>query len=455
MTHASAVPDSERTLLSAALIAPTTVVAAVTALVAADDFYVPAHRVLWSAITSLDEKRQPIDRVTVVQELETQQTLPMLNSSGGENFVDELMADYFAATGFEWHARLIARKAERRRWQNIGVQIAAMGASDRDDDAFFSDAEQAALGLTQQRRGSSLQSSKQGLHALIKAVEERYSARQRGEKRIEIMTGFEAIDALTLGLRPGQVIVVAARPGMGKSALVANILEHAAGPDTAALMFPLEMSSAEMWTRWVVSHGVPAHRLRTGEMETAHWVAFTRAAGGLAAKPLWVDDVSDCGSATAYELRSRARRWRCGPARDYRRVIIAVDYLQLVEGSGARTDDTRAAEVGRVSRALKALAKELACPVIAVASLNRQCEQRQNKRPTMADLRESGQIEADADLIAFLYRDEVYNPESRDKGIAEVIVAKHRDSDAATLRLGWNPQQVSFYNLPSGGRRAP
>jgi replicative DNA helicase len=322
-----------------------------------------------------------------------------------------------------------------------------MAASDRNDDEFFADAERAALDFGQRSRGTSLQSSKEGLRALIKNVEERYEARRRGEPTTEIMTGFEAIDALTLGLRPGQVIVVAARPGMGKSALVANILEHAAGADTAALMFPLEMSAAEMWTRWIVSRGVAAHRLRTGELEPSHWVALTRAAGEVACKPLWIDDVSDCGNATAQELRSRARRWRCGPAREYRRAIIAVDYLQLVDGSGAHTDDTRAAEVARVSRSLKALAKELHSPVIAVASLNRQCELRQNKRPTMADLRDSGQIESDADIIAFLYRDEVYNADSCDKGTAEVIVAKHRDGDIATLRLGWNAKRVRFYDL--------
>jgi len=261
-----------------------------------------------------------------------------------------------------------------------------------------------------------------------------------------VRTGFYDLDRSTSGLQPGDLIIVAARPSMGKTSLCMNIAENVAVSEgKPVLVFSMEMSSDQLTLRLAGSNGqINQQHLRTGQLDNYEWDCLTQAVEKLSKSPLFIDDSPALSSA---ELRARARRQA--------RVVgglglIVVDYLQLMSGGGEGGDENRATEVGVISRGLKSLAKELNCPVIALSQLNRGVESRTNKRPLMSDLRESGAIEQDADVIAFIYRDDYYNPDSKEPGVAEVILAKQRSGPVGTIKLGFQRQWTKFTNLAPG-----
>lgn len=447
--------ESERAVLGAVLLVPERTLPTVLTILQPADFSNPGHGAVWAAMVALDEKRVPIEPLTVTAKMDELGTAHYLGAASA-GYLLELMNAVATVENVEYHARTVQRKAERRRWAILAQQLKSLALGDEADADFFRAGESLALKLSEQRRGVSLQGTKDGLRSLLKTVEERYSRHKAGKPVVAVRTGLTEFDELTHGLQPGQLCVLAARPGMGKSALAGNACQNAAHEGVGVLIFNLEMSKAEAWSRLVVSEGVSSTAIRTGDMTSADFQRLNVACSKLAEdNRIWIEDAAGSGQLTIAELRSIARRWRMREAKDLERCMVVVDYLQLVNGSDRRKDGTREQEIAEVSRGLKSLAKEIGCPVLALAQLNREAEKRANRRPGFSDLRESGQIEQDADVIAFLYRDEVYNANSDDKGIAELIVTKNRDGETATIKLAWDPARVRFRDLAPSHREPP
>ncbi len=279
-----------------------------------------------------------------------------------------------------------------------------------------------------------------------RVVEERWNRRAEGGIT-GVPTGFGGFDSMTLGLQPGDLVIVAARPSMGKTAFALNIAANASAVAVPTLVFSLEMSTASLGERTVAAEGgIDSQLLRSGRFSQNVFIQLERAFSRLAERPLYIDE-----SAYSFlDIRSRARRWRMNEAKDSDKALVVVDYLQLVEGRSSK-EDSRQREISEISRGLKLLAKELRCPVVALSQLNRSLESRADKRPMMSDLRESGAIEQDADVIAFLYRDEVYDENSKDRGTAEVIIGKQRNGPTGTVRLAWKDHCSRFDNLSERG----
>ncbi len=407
------------------------------------------YRAAWEAMQALTEKRQPIDPVTVAQEVRSQGHDGWFEKLGG---VDEGLADAVGACcalNVEHHVRVVAAKSERRRWLNATLEIAALAKGEADDDSFMQEAERRMLELANTRTSSKdPEHSKAVMRRLTLLLAERVT-QFKGGKVAGIPTGYAAIDRLLGGLVGGRLYVLAARPAMGKSALALNTAYLSGTP---TLLFGLEMTADESGLRLVSSEGrIDSRRLETGDFgdpgqTVVTWRKIHQAMGKLVEAPLWFEDHSDL---TITEMRSTARRWRMRHAAG-KPALVVVDYLQLVGGS--RRKDQREQEVAEVSRQLKAMAKELDAPVLALAQLNRELEKREDKRPKLSDLRESGAVEQDANVVMFLYRDEVYCPDCttgkhcdrEHKGDAEVIVSKNRHGPTATARLRWVPQFTSF-----------
>jgi replicative DNA helicase len=266
-----------------------------------------------------------------------------------------------------------------------------------------------------------------------------------------VPTKFSELDALTAGLQPGDLIIATGRPSMGKTAFALNIMDNAASAGAPGLFFSLEMSKEALVERLVAAEGnVDSMQMRSGRMSQSTWIGIGKAFTALSDRPIWIDDQAGY---TVTEIRSQARRWRLHHAKDGPALIV-VDYVQIVAADSR--GETRDREVAEISAGLKAMAKDLRCPVLALSQLNRSCEARADKRPMMSDLRDSGSIEQDADVIAFLYRDEVYSKDQcrpEDRGVAEVIVAKQRNGPTATLKLKWTAESSRFANLSHRSER--
>lgn len=403
-----------------------------------DDFYRRSHKILFSVIRLLLQQGHPADVLTVAERLKLDKTL---EDAGGEVYLFELAKNTPTAFNVAAYADIVQERAILRRLIAVSNEIAG--------DAFHPPAGQSIVELLDAAERkvfsiaekSSRGAGPQNIKSLLTEAVDRIDHLYRSESAlVGVSTGYADLDDMTSGLQSSDLIIIAGRPSMGKTAFAMNIVEHVAVHEkTAVLVFSMEMSGASLALRLMSSLGkIDQHKVRTGKLEDRDWANLTEALGHLSEAPIFIDDTPALSPA---EVRSRARR----VAREHNLGLIVVDYLQLMQMPGY--EENRTLEISSISRALKALAKELNIPVVALSQLNRGLEQRADKRPIMSDLRESGAIEQDADLIAFIYRDEVYHEDTRDKGVAEIIIAKQRNGPIGKVRLTFRGQYTRFENF--------
>ncbi|HET6602644.1 MAG TPA: replicative DNA helicase [Xanthomonadaceae bacterium] len=429
--------DAEQSVLGGLMLAPESWDRVADKLTE-EDFYRREHRVLFRAIAELADKSQPFDAVTLGEWLQSRH---LVEEVGGVSYVIELASTTPSAANIEAYAGIVREKSILRQLIDVGTGIVndAFQPEGRSSEDVLETAEQRVFHIAEAgMRG------RKGFLAMRTAVRDAFEILQarytnRGQLT-GLPTGFSDLDELTAGLQPSDLIIVAARPAMGKTSLALNMAQHAAlKTKKAVAVFSMEMSAPQLAFRLISSLGrVDQQRLRTGMLEDEDWPRVTSAITLLSEARIFIDDTP---ALSPIELRSRARRLK----REHDLGMIVIDYLQLMQVPGSK--ENRATEISEISRGLKALAKELDVPVIALSQLNRSLESRTDKKPVMADLRESGAIEQDADLILFIYRDEYYNKDSPDKGTAEVIIGKQRSGPTGTVRLAFMGQYTLFADL--------
>jgi replicative DNA helicase len=411
-------------------------IGAVSEILDAGDFYRESHSKIYRAALALYAKGEPVDAITLVDELEERGEL---EDVGGRVRIHELAALVPATANAAHYARIVREMATLRGLIRAGGEIARLGWERPGDTTDLVDrAEQVVFDLSQSRVSTEFSH----IEALLKESFERITALyEAGAEITGIASGFRDIDRLTSGFQPGNLVIVAARPSMGKSALGLGMAANLAVRfETPVALFTLEMSKAEVTQRLMCSEAkVESQRLRTGKLAPDDWPRLTAACDKLAKAPIYVDDT---GSITMMEIRSKARRLK---SREPSLGLIIVDYMQLMT-SGVSAEN-RVQEVSQISRALKILARDLDVPILALSQLSRAVEQRHDKRPILSDLRESGSIEQDADLVIFIYRDEYYNEDSDQQGLAEVILAKHRNGPTDSVKLSFLKRYAKFADL--------
>jgi replicative DNA helicase len=403
-----------------------------------EDFYRKDHRLIYRAIGELQNKNMPCDAVTLGEWFDSNGLAELV---GGSNYVLQLANSTPSAANITAYAEIVREKSVLRQLIDAGTEITGDGfqPEGRSSQEILENAEQKVFRIAESgARG------RKGFVAMRAAVKEAFQIlHQRYESKGSVTglaTGFNDLDEITAGLQPSDLIIVAARPSMGKTALAVNFAEHAALKSRKAVaIFSMEMSASQLAFRLISSLGrINQQHLRTGDIQEEEWPRVTSAITLLSDAKIFIDDTP---ALSPGELRARARRLK----REHDLGLIVIDYLQLMAVPGNK--ENRATEISEISRGLKALAKELNIPVIALSQLNRSLEQRTDKRPVMADLRESGAIEQDADVIIFIYRDEYYNPESEQRGMAEIIVAKHRNGPTATVVVSFQGHYSRFVDM--------
>lgn len=415
-----------------------------TDLVNENDFYRHDHRLIWHHISRLINISRPADVVTVNESLVS---VKKSDEAGGLAYLNALAHNTPSAANIRRYAEIVRERSMLRKLVSVADDIADMALNPQGREArqLLDEAESKVFKIAQEgaRNSVGFQEIQPLLSQVVERIDELYH-REGGSDITGIPTGFTDLDRMTSGLQPGDLVIVAGRPSMGKTAFSMNIAEHVAiEQGLPVAVFSMEMGAVQLAMRMLGSVGMlDQHRMRTGKLQADDWPRVTHAVQRMQNAQLFIDETPGL---TVVELRARARRLarQCG-----RLDLIVIDYLQLMSASGA--GENRATEISEISRSLKSLAKELACPVIALSQLNRSLEQRPNKRPIMSDLRESGAIEQDADLITFIYRDEVYNPDSPDKGTAEIIIGKQRNGPIGTVRLTFQGSSTRFQNFAGG-----
>ena len=402
------------------------------------DFYRHDHAIILRAINALAEQQQPYDVVTVSEWVNARGEL---DSIGGLAYLSILANDTPTAVNIKAYANIVREYSILRSLIQIGNEISASAynADGRPSKELVDEAERKVFLIAEQGAGN-----RQGFEAInellgraVKRVEEMY----RSDTALTgIATGFTNFDEKTSGLQKSDLVIIAGRPSMGKTSFAMNLAEHVAlNNENSVAVFSMEMPGEQLALRMMSSLGrIDSHNLRTGKLDDHDWPRLISSVNMLSKAKLFIDDTA---ALTPTELRARTRRLK----REHGLDLVIIDYLQLMQVGG--TTENRATEISEISRSLKALAKELQVPIIALSQLNRSVEQRPDKRPVMSDLRESGSIEQDADVILFIYRDEVYNPESNDKGTAEIIIRKQRNGPIGTVRLSFLGQYTRFENL--------
>jgi replicative DNA helicase len=407
----------------------------------ANDFYRPQHQLIFEAMQSLADDDEPLDAVTVSEKL---QQSGMLDRAGGLTYLAEIVDSTPGATNILAYARIVRERSTLRQMIGAANSIAEMAFAPQGKDvsAVLDLAEQAVFRISESRMRDGGPEKVNEL--LVNAVQRVNELFESGSSLTGLSTGFDDLDNQTAGLQKADLVIVAGRPAMGKTSFAMNIAEHAAmSAQGAVLVFSMEMPSEQLVMRMIAGLGrIDFTRLRTGKLKDDDWTRFTGAVAQLKDKELFIDDTP---ALTPNELRSRARR--VARMSKHGIALIVVDYLQLMRT--AQEAENRVNEISEISRSLKAIAKELHCPLIALSQLNRGLEQRADKRPMASDLRESGAIEQDADLILFIYRDEVYNEASAAKGTAEIIIGKQRNGPIGTVRLAFKGSLTKFENLAS------
>ena len=401
------------------------------------DFYRESHRKIFSAVLDLYERSEPVDLITLTEALRKREVLEQV---GGIEYLNSLVNSIPTAANIAYYAKIVKEKAILRKLVNRATDIVSQvyGHAGNVDD-FLDQAERSIFEISEDRVRPSFYPIKDIIKSSFKTIERLYEKRQL---ITGVPTGFAKLDELTSGLQPSDLIIVAGRPSMGKTAFALNITAHASiEAAVPSAIFSLEMAKEQLAIRMLCSEGkVDAHRLRGGFLSESDWPKLTRAAGSLSEAPIFIDDTPGI---TVLEMRAKSRRLKA----EHNVGLVVVDYLQLMRG---RADsDTREQEISDISRSLKALAKELNLPVIALSQLNRRVEERGDRRPQLADLRESGAIEQDADVIIFLYRDEVYNKseDNPNKGKAEIIIGKQRNGPTDKFELTFLDKFTCFEDI--------
>lgn len=412
----------------------------VSDLVSDADFYRRDHRLIFTAIRSLAEHGTPFDAVTLAEWLDKQGEL---EDVGGINYLGTLVTNTPSAANIKSYANIVRERSVLRQLIQVANDIADSGfhPEGREISELLDEAERKVFEIAEQ--GNRTKQGFAGMKELLTQAVERIDYLFTQDNPITgVPTGFDDFDEKTSGLQRSDLIIIAGRPSMGKTTFAMNIAENAAIKAQAPVaVFSMEMPGEQLAMRMMSSLGrIDQHKLRTGKLEDDDWPRLTSAVGILSEAPIYIDDTPGL---TPTELRSRARRL----AREHGLGMIVIDYLQLMQGSPGSSKENRATEISEISRSLKGLAKELNVPVIALSQLNRSLEQRPDKRPVMSDLRESGAIEQDADVIIFIYRDEVYNEDSTDKGTAEILIRKQRNGPIGMTRLAFLGKYTRFENL--------
>ena len=432
--------EAEQAVLGAMLI-DKEAIAKATEVLSADDFYREAHRVIFSAMLELYNKNEAVDMITVTEILKRDNKLEDI---GGIAYITSLANVVLTAANVKYHADIVAEKSVLRQLVRVSTEIAAMGYEANEDVGTLLDtAESRILEISNRKKKTDFTAINDVLMDSVQSIE---SLLQNKGGLTGLPAGFADLDKLTSGLHPSDFIILAARPSMGKTALALNIVQNVAlrahkvigGEPRSVAFFSLEMSKEQLVNRMLCAEaGIDSQRLRVGEMHDEDWTHLWDACDTMSRAKIYIDDTAGI---TAMDMRSRARRLKAEHGLD----LIVVDYLQLMQGSGKRNNSgDRQQEVSEISRSLKALARELDVPVLALSQLSRSVESRQVKRPMLSDLRESGSLEQDADIVAFLYREDYYNPETENKH-TELIIAKHRNGPVDTVNLFFQKQFTKF-----------
>lgn len=412
-------------------------------ILSASDFYRHDHRLIYQHISQLIINNKPADIITVAESLENSAEL---SGVGGIAYLGALAQNTPSSANIKRYAEIVRERAVVRQLIEVssGITDSAFNPQGRDAKNLLNEAELKILKIAEsgQRSSQGFSSVQELLPGVINRIDDLFQL-DHSNGVTGISTGFLDLDTYTSGFQPGDLIIVAGRPSMGKTAFSINIAENIALESKLPVaIFSMEMGSAQLVTRMIGSVGrLDQHRMRNGTLEDDDWERLTMAVGKLNDAPIYIDEGAGLNS---FELRARARRLQ---RKTGQLGLIVIDYIQLMAGTSDKANENRATEISEISRSLKSLAKELNVPVVALSQLNRSLEQRQDKRPIMSDLRESGAIEQDADLILFIYRDEVYNKDSDQKGTAEIIISKQRNGPIGSIRLSFLGEHTRFENF--------
>ncbi|MDI6735446.1 MAG: replicative DNA helicase [bacterium] len=426
--------EAETSVLGAMLMDKEAICKAVETL-SEDAFYKTAHRQIYSAIIDLFEKNEPVDLVTLTNELKKKGEL---SNIGGAIYLTTILNSVPTAANVEYYIQIVNEKAVIRGLLSAATEIASMAYQPVENIAQMLDrAEQLIFNIVQRKVSRDFIHIGEMLHDSFAMIEELYAKKAYV---IGVPSGFVEFDVLTAGFHPSDLIIIAGRPSMGKSSFALNIAQYAAVREKIPVgLFSLEMSKDQLVQRMLCAEArVDAHKLRTGYLGEADWPKLTTAAGVLAEAPIYIDDSP---APPVLEIRAKARRLKA----KYNIGLIVIDYLQLIQGRMAI--DNRQQEISEISRSLKALARELNIPVVALSQLSREVEKRGDRKPQLSDLRESGAIEQDADLVAFVYREEYYKPTPENEGISEIIIGKQRNGPIGTVKLAFIKKYTRFENM--------
>lgn len=428
--------EAEQAVLGAMLISKEAITETAQIL-SPTDFYREAHRIVYETMLELSNKNQAVDNLTVIERLNKS---GLLEKVGGIAFVTALANTVPTAANVIFYAKIVREKSLMRRLINTATAIATMGYEDSEDaDTIMDKAEKMILEIASNRKTSDFTPIKQIVIDTFSKIEGLYESKGG---LTGLSTGFKDLDKITTGLQPSDLILVAARPSMGKTAFTLNIASHVAIKENKPVaFFSLEMSKEQLMQRMLCAEGlVESQRLRVGDLDEQDWHKLIAAADKFSKAPLYIDDTPGI---TIMELRSKARRLQ----QEKGLSLILIDYLQLMQGRSSKSSDNRQQEISEISRSLKSLARELNVPVIALSQLSRSVESRQIKKPMLSDLRESGSLEQDADIVIFLYREDYYNTETENKNITDVIIAKHRNGPVDSIQLFFHKQFTKFADL--------
>ncbi len=426
--------EAEQSVLGGILLEPEAL-SRILEVLQEDDFYREGHRKIFSAMVALYQKGTPVDLITLTESLLTRQNLEAI---GGASYLTSLADAIPSAVNIEVYARIVREKAILRRLINLTTEIATKSYQFSGEvEDILDQAEKSIFEITASKITPHIYPLSEVIKDSFHTIEALY---ERKERISGVPTGFTKLDQLTSGFQPSDLIIIAGRPSMGKTAFALDIARNAATlAEIPSVIFSLEMSRQQLAIRMLCSEArVDSYKLRSGFIGERDWPRLTNAAGLLSEAPIYIDDSP---ALSVLQMRAKARRLKSEKGLG----LAVVDYLQLMSGRGG--SDRREQEISEISRSLKALAKELNIPVVALSQLNRKVEDRTDRRPFMADLRESGAIEQDADVILFIYRDEMYDENSKQKGTAEVIIGKQRNGPIGKITLAFIDQYTRFENL--------
>lgn len=429
---------AEQSVLGSMIIDRDAIISA-TEVLTGEDFYRPDHKAIYDAMVELFSKGEPVDLITLKSKLDEKGVTEQI---GGIRYIADLAGGVPTSAHIKKYSKIVEEKSLLRKLIKASQDIAALSyeASEK-IDFIMNFAEKSIFDIMQNRHTEEFSHIKDVLPKTFEKIEEIYNNKGR---TTGVPTGFTDLDLKTAGFQPSDLILIAARPSMGKTAFALNIVQYAAvRKNIPTAIFSLEMSEEQLVNRMLSAEAhIDAQKLRTGELDQEDWVSIARAMGPLSSAPVYIDDTPGI---TVNEVRAKCRRLKLEKGLG----LIIIDYLQLMSGNSSRGDN-RQQEISEISRSLKSLAREMNAPVIALSQLSRACEARADHRPMLSDLRESGAIEQDADIVAFLYRDEYYNPDTEKKGIAEVIIAKQRNGPTGTIDLMWLGKYTKFADIQQG-----